>query len=182
MRPLHPDRETRFRALHAEAYPAVLRFATRRVDPSHAEDVVADAFLVAWRRIEDLPPHPEDARAWLFGITRHCLLNTNRGTQRRQALTVRLATAAPADEPAHDGDADLIAQRLDVAAAWRQLSATEQEVLSLHLFEDLTSPQAARVLGISAASYRVRLLRARRALHRHLEHSTPTREQLENQP
>ncbi|WP_432487521.1 RNA polymerase sigma factor [Kineococcus sp. SYSU DK018] len=182
MRALQPDRETRFRALYAQAYPDVLRFAARRAHPSHAEDVAADAFLVAWRRIDEVPPRHEDARAWLFGITRHCLLNAGRGGERRQALTVRLAALTAAGEPTHDGDADFVAQRVDVAAAWRRLSAAEQEALALHLFDDLTSPQAARVLGISAASYRVRLLRARRALRQHLEHPAPTRVQLENQP
>lgn len=34
------------------------------------------------------------------------------------------------------------------------------------MFEDLTSPQAAQVLGITSAAYRLRLLRARRALRR----------------
>ncbi|MEU3452411.1 hypothetical protein ABZ671_02215 [Micromonospora sp. NPDC006766] len=47
MTKLKPDRELRFRALYAEAYLDVLRFAQRRVHPSQAEDVVADAFLVA---------------------------------------------------------------------------------------------------------------------------------------
>ncbi|GAB7189622.1 sigma-70 family RNA polymerase sigma factor [Kineococcus sp. NUM-3379] len=182
MRPLGPDREARFRALYAETYPDVLRFAGRRVHPSHAEDVAADVFLVVWRRLEEVPPRLDDARAWLFGIARHCLLNAGRGDGRRHALTVRLATVLPAQEPVEDVEADLVARRLDVAAAWRQLSATEQEALSLHLFEDLTSPQAARVLGITAASYRLRLMRARRALRRHLDHPAPTRVQLENQP
>lgn len=66
-------------------------------------------------------------------------------------------------------DADLVAQRIDLAAAWRRLSETDQEALSLTVFEDLTSPQAARILGITPASYRLRLLRARRALRRQLD-------------
>ncbi|MFI1995399.1 RNA polymerase sigma factor [Actinoplanes sp. NPDC020271] len=70
MRTLKPDREQRFRALFADTYAEVLRFAQRRVHPSHAEDVVADAFLVAWRRLEEAPGRAGDLRAWLFGIAR----------------------------------------------------------------------------------------------------------------
>ncbi|XVX20441.1 sigma factor-like helix-turn-helix DNA-binding protein [Actinomycetota bacterium] len=58
---------------------------------------------------------------------------------------------------------------MDLAHAWRRLSPVDQEALALAVYEDLTSPQAARVLGISAAAYRLRLMRARRALRRELE-------------
>ena len=168
MRTLQADREGRFRALYADAYADVLRFAQRRVHSSYAEDVVADAFLVAWRRVEEAPSKSDEARAWLFGIVRHCLLNAQRGLGRRDALAVRIAEAAPTD-PTDGSEDDAVVQRLDLAAAWRRLSAAEQETLSLSVFEDLTSPQAARVLGTSAAAYRLRLLRARRALRRQLD-------------
>jgi RNA polymerase sigma-70 factor (ECF subfamily) len=167
--PLKPDREARFRALYADTYVDVLRFAQRRVHPSHAEDVTADAFLVAWRRLSDAPNRPDDLRAWLFGIARNCILNTVRGQGRRDALAVRVAETALPAGPAHGLDADLVAQQMDLAAAWRRLSETDQEALALAVFEDLTSPQAGRVLGITAASYRLRLLRARRALRRQLD-------------
>lgn len=158
----------RFRALYANGYSDVLRFAQRRVHPSHAEDVAADAFLVAWRRLDDAPDKPDDVRAWLFGIARHCLLNTRRGLGRRDALAVRLSEAVPCAAAVDGPEAGLVALRLDLAAAWRQLSDIDQEALSLVVFEDLSSPQAARVLGVTAAAYRVRLLRARRALRRQL--------------
>ncbi|BCY10391.1 hypothetical protein L3i22_054790 [Actinoplanes sp. L3-i22] len=156
--------------MYADTYPHVLRFAQRRVHPSHAEDVAADAFLVAWRRLDQAPPGAADLRAWLFGITRNCLLNTRRGLGRQDALAVRIAVVGtPAGIAASEEDAT--AQRLDLAAAWGRLSAREQETLALTVFDQLSSARAATVLGISAASYRLRLLRARRALRRHLDHA-----------
>jgi RNA polymerase sigma-70 factor (ECF subfamily) len=169
MRTLTQDREARFRALYADAYTDVLRFAQRRVHRSHAEDVTADAFLVAWRRLDDAPNKPDDVRAWLFGIARHCLLNTLRGQGRRDALAVRVAETVPSAHLAEGLDADPVAQGIELAAAWRRLSETDQEALSLTVFEDLSSVQAARVLGITPVSYRLRLLRARRALRRQLD-------------
>ena len=169
-----PDREARFRAIYADAYGDVLRFAKRRVHPSQAEDATADAFLAAWRRLDDAPNKPDDVRAWLFGIARNCLLNTRRGQGRRDALAVRVAETTPSATLAGGSDADLVARRIDLAAAWRRLSETDQETLSLAVFEDLTSPQAARVLGISPVSYRLRLLRARRALRRRLDLAEPS--------
>ncbi len=81
----------------------------------------------------------------------------------RLAQVDDVAVVPPAD-PADPLDADLVAQRLDLAGAGRRLSETDQAVMSLTVFDDLSSLQASGVLGISAASYRLRLLRARRAL------------------
>lgn len=168
-----PDRQSRFQSLYAGAYSDVLRFTQRRIDPAHAEDVTADAFLVAWRRLDDAPIRPDDLRAWLFGIARNCLLNAIRSDGRRVALAVRVAEAFPSTHRPGGNEAENVAHRVDLSAAWQRLSSTDQETLSLTVFEDLTSPQAGRVLGISAACYRLRLLRARRALRQQLDLAEP---------
>ena len=157
-----PDREVRFRQLFDSSYADVLRFVQRRTDPSHAEDVAAEAFLVVWRRLDDAPKRSNDFRAWLFGIARNIQFNAERGRNRHDALAVRLAETAGL--AAQGTEPDLVARQIDLAAAWQRLSATDQEALALTVLDDLTSPQAARVLGISAPAYRLRLLRARRAL------------------
>ena len=161
--------ERRFRTVYADAYDDVLRFVQRRTDPGRAEDVVADTMVAAWRRVEDLPDELGDARAWLFGIARNCLLNETRSYRRRDALGVRIADARRVGGDSTLDDADAIAARVDLAAAWAALSTAEQEVIALSAFEGLTSAQAGAVLGITATAYRLRLSRARGALRRHLE-------------
>lgn len=163
-----PDREHTFRSLYEVVYPDLIRFVQRRAHPSLAEDVVAEAFVVVWRRLDELPGRHEDARAWIFGITRNILLNTHRGEQRRLALGVRLADAAAVTYLGED--ADPIVNRVDLGRAWRLLSEVHQEALGLVVFEDLNAPQAAAVLGISPVAFRLRLSRARRALRLLLEH------------
>ena len=165
-------REARFRAVYEVTYPDLVRFVQRRVHPSHAEDIVADAFLVAWRRFDDLPADAADARAWLFGIAQRTLLNGQRGDRRRQALTIRIADAtvvAQSGDAWEGSDSELVARRLDLAAAWGRLTAVHQEALSLAVWDGLDGPQAARVLGISAVAFRLRLSRARRVLRRYAE-------------
>ncbi|WP_028051156.1 RNA polymerase sigma factor [Cellulomonas sp. URHD0024] len=171
-----PDPQATFVALFESSYSDVVRFAQRRAGPWTAQDVAADAFLVAWRRLADLPPDPDDARAWLFGITRNVILNHDRGDGRRRALTVRVAGETSLID---DDSSELVARRVDLARAWRLLSATHQETLALSAFEGLDAPHAAAVLGISAVAYRLRLTRARRALRAHL---TPTPVSLERTP
>jgi RNA polymerase sigma-70 factor (ECF subfamily) len=163
-----PDRADAFRALYGSVYPDLLRFVQRRTDPGVAEDVVADAMLVLWRRLDEVPSHHDDARAWIFGITRNVMLNAHRGEQRRQALGIRLADVhAGPRVGSHD---DLVANRIDLSRAWHVLSEVHQEALSLSVLEDLTAPQAAAVLGISPVAFRLRLTRARRALRLLLDH------------
>jgi RNA polymerase sigma-70 factor (ECF subfamily) len=173
-RPAPPtSRELRFRAVFEATYDDVLRFAQRRVDPIHAEDVTADVFLVAWRRLDDMPDGG-DARPWLFGVARATLLNHRRGQRRRDALAVRVADAStPAGIADHPDDlGELAAVRLDLASAWARLSAAEQETISLTVWEGLDARGAGAVLGCSATAYRLRLSRARRSLRRHLEASS----------
>ncbi|WP_083472643.1 RNA polymerase sigma factor [Kibdelosporangium phytohabitans] len=167
-----PDREARFTSLYEATYAELLRFAQRRVHATHAEDVVAESFLAAWRRLDDLPPQRDDARAWLFGIVRGVVLNARRGAERQRALAVRLADV-PTSLTA-DVDADLIARQIDVSRAWQHLSAVYQEALALAVLDELSGPQAAAVLGISPIAFRLRLSRARRALRVRLDYLSRT--------
>ncbi len=168
----------RFKAIFTVAYPDVLRFAQRRTATQRAEDVAAETFLTAWRRVVDLPRDLDDARAWLFGIARNVLLNDHRGRRRADDLAVRLADAAQVAADV-ESVADAVATRLAVADAWRLLTPADQEVLGLAVFEQLTSAQAAVVLGTTPGAYRVRLSRARAELRRHLDGAPATITRLE---
>jgi RNA polymerase sigma-70 factor, ECF subfamily len=166
-----PEREQRFREIYDAVYVDLLRFARRRVHPTHAEDVVSDVMLVAWRRLDDVPTDLSAARAWLFGVARKVLQNTRRRGDRHDAVAVRLTEAGqgPAEAGHHP---DLVAHRVDIAAAWPLLSASHQEAIALSVLDGLTAPEAATVLGISATAFRLRLSRARRTLRRHVDSTT----------
>ena len=165
--------EATFRALFEAAYDDLLCFVERRAHPVTAEDVVAEVFLTAWRRLEDVPADLDQARAWLFTVAHNVLRNRRRSDHRQEALALRILHEP--GEPAGDAEADDVAARVDMTRAWNALSTADQEVLTLTVFEGLTGPQAARVLGISGAAFSLRLLRARRRLRRHLS-ATPTKQ------
>jgi DNA-directed RNA polymerase specialized sigma24 family protein len=148
MRPPSDDtlRASRFRDLYETTHADVVRFVRRRAGPDVADDVAHEAFLVAWRRLDDIPVEHGAARAWLFTTARNCILSDRRGAARRDALPIRLA-AERDDTEAVDGEVSL---RLDLQAAWPRLLPDQQ-------------------LGISPAAYRIRLHRARGALRRLLD-------------
>ena len=162
------EREQRFREVYDAVYVDLLRFVRRRVHPTHAEDVVADVMVVAWRRLDDVPADQTAARAWLFGVARKTLQNARRREDRHDALGARLAEVGQgaSDVGQHP---DLVACRVDLAAAWPLLGASDQEAIALSVLDGLSAPEAASVLGITATAFRLRLSRARRALRRHVD-------------
>jgi RNA polymerase sigma factor (sigma-70 family) len=161
------DRRDWFRILYEQHYPAVLRYAARRVPLDAASDVAAETFLVAWRRLDDVPPR--EPLPWLYAAARRCLANEVRGQARSDRLSNRIRDEAGAwADSAPDGLAESVARRLDVLTALATLPTQAQEALRLTEWEQLDDAAAARVAGCSTTTFRVRLHRARRRLARAL--------------
>ena len=73
-----------------ERYAAdIAAYALRRSAAADAADVVADTFLVAWRRRGDIPAEPKTL-PWLYGVARRVLANQRRSRNRRTRLHDRL--------------------------------------------------------------------------------------------
>jgi RNA polymerase sigma-70 factor (ECF subfamily) len=149
------ERRVRFELLYGRHAPAVKAYVLRRAPASLADDLVAEVFVVCWRRFEEVPA---DALPWLLGVARRVLSTHRRGERRSVALRDRLAqtSAPPVDMPAGTSSSLL--------AAMRQLSDADRELLALIAWEGLSVSQAAIVLDARAATVRVRLHRARRRL------------------
>ncbi len=81
----------RFELLYAKHAPAVKAYVLRRSAASTADDVVAEVFVVCWRRFEEVPVDP---LPWLLGVARRVLSTQRRGERRRGALHERLAGQA----------------------------------------------------------------------------------------
>ncbi|WP_328440841.1 sigma-70 family RNA polymerase sigma factor [Streptomyces sp. NBC_00444] len=156
------DTEAQFTDVYRAHYEDVLRFVRRRAHPMNVDDIVAETFLTAWRRRRE---RPRDPRPWLFGTARKVMLNANRGMRRYSALAVRIQEAGQGGMSVVTVDPTASADsRMDLAAAWRSLAAADQEVLALHIWEELSTKDAAGVLGCTRAAYAMRLTRARRRL------------------
>jgi RNA polymerase sigma-70 factor (ECF subfamily) len=152
--------ELRFRDLYRAHYRALQAFARRRcADPADAHDVVAETFLVLWRRIGEAPDG-EEALLWLFGVARRVVANQRRSQTRRDRLTARLR-ALPQDPLAVDSIAFARADAKTVLRAMARLSERDREVLLLAAWEGLSHAQIARVLGCSENAAMIRLHRAR---------------------
>jgi RNA polymerase sigma factor (sigma-70 family) len=153
------ERKQRFDALFAAHGSDIVAYCGwRAISPSDAQDAVADVFLIAWRRLDDIPVG-DTARIWLYATARRVLANQRRSIRRREALHERLAleAAAAPSERASDDCTELV-----VHQALRGLSARDREVLLLAEWEGLSAEEIAVVLGSLAVTVRGRLHRARR--------------------
>jgi RNA polymerase sigma-70 factor (ECF subfamily) len=149
--------EERFAQVFDAHFRAVSAYALRRTTAAEAEDVVAETFLVAWRRLDELP---EDPKAWLLGVARRVLANQRRAAGRRRALVDRMA-----GEPLRTGSAGSTAPVLQALA---RLSQPDREALLLTAWEGLSTAEGATAFGCSPTAFKVRLHRARRRLRTEL--------------
>jgi RNA polymerase sigma-70 factor, ECF subfamily len=153
------ERRSRFERLYGELAPEVQAYVLRRIDPELVGDIVADVFLVAWRRLDDVSDQP---LPWLLGVARKTIANHLRGARRRTALVERLRATA--------GSSTVDVSRAEpVWIALASLGERDREALMLVAWDGFSREEAAAVLGCSNAAFRVRLHRARTKLSRALD-------------
>ena len=155
------ERRAEFEALFVHTRAPLLAYLTRRAPSEDAADLLAEVYLVAWRRRGALPSG-EERRLWLYGVARRLLaehhrLSFGRADAEEGAGNVEMANRQSADD--RRGEA--------VRRALESLSEVNRELVTLTTWERLTPAEAGRVVGITSGTARVRLHRARARLGRH---------------
>jgi RNA polymerase sigma-70 factor (ECF subfamily) len=152
--------EVRFRHLYDGNLEPLRRYCFRRLPADEVDDAVAEVFLVAWRRLGDVPDGDE-ARLWLYGIARNVVRNLRRSRRRRFRLASKVrhveapVVADPGVEVVRRADYQ---ETLDCLSTLRE---RDQEVLRLAAWEELKPTEIGRVVGIDAHAASARLSRAR---------------------
>lgn len=157
--PTPPD-EDDFRRLYERTSSAVYGYVRRYCHEADCDDVLAEVYLVAWRRYDELPPNPVP---WLLGTARRKLAHLWRSRDRRQRLAAELRGVEQLAGP--DCAVEAV-ERTALLAALAALKPDDREVLLLVGWDGLDSAGVAAVLGISRTAARARLSRARRRLAR----------------
>lgn len=161
--PESPKAEARFRRIFDENEAAMREYTSRRLSPADANDATAEVFLVAWRKLDEIPPSDE-ARLWLYGVARNVVRNASRSKTRRTRLFVKASSTGTPDVV---GPEELVVRRSEDAAvltALATLSEADQELLRLRTWEELSSAELATVFGTSASAIDMRLTRAKRRM------------------
>ena len=156
------DASRRFTAIYDAHHAQVYAYAVSRAGRQLADDIVSDTFLVAWRRLAVVPAVP---LPWLLGVARNVVSERYRDEVRQAGLAAELrAWVAEADADVADG----VTERAAVLAALARLSDDDRELLSLLAWHNLSTREAARIIGCSTATFFVKLHRARKRLEQAL--------------
>lgn len=143
-------------------YDRVRHFVMRRVDAHDVDDVVAETFIVAWRRWDDLPQDSELQGAWLLQTARLTLLNFYRSGRRRSALWNRIVgEATPVSLEGVELGSAYDLEDSKVIAVFQSLGAKDREILALVAWEGCSIAELATILKCSQGAARTRLSRAR---------------------
>lgn len=154
-------RMSRFSAIYDAHRNRVWAFVVTQAGRQIADEVVNETFVVAWRRLADIPDPP---LPWLLGVARNLLRANFRAHARHEAIVAELRSwTDPASQQAAD-IGETVAERLALLSALATLAAGDRELLVLTAWQGLTTQEAAKVTGSTPAAIRVRLHRARKRL------------------
>lgn len=154
------DDRSRFVVMYHRHYADILRYAQRRIGSESAQDVAAETFLIAWRRLDDVPT---PALPWLYGVARLNLANHHRSNRREHQLDARMQAATAAGGPVvHRDLAEEVSDRVALADLLGRLPPRDREALQLIAWENLKLKEAAAVAGCSVTAMAMRVHRARR--------------------
>jgi RNA polymerase sigma-70 factor (ECF subfamily) len=148
----------RFEVVYRANVRPLLAYALTRTSRDNAQDVVASTFLVAWRRIDQVPV---DALPWLIGVARRVLADQWRSESRRTALGHRLAADAVTGSTSFRDVADSLVLRNSIRHALMRLRPKDREIVMLVAWQSLSTQQLAVALGCSKALASLRLHKAR---------------------
>ncbi len=157
--------ELRLRSLVAAHSSRVAEYLRRRahlLSDLDTEELLGEVFLVAWRRLDQIPADAEVA--WLIGVARNVQRNARRKEIRRTTMMAKLRprTAGPSAE-------DLVVSHHELQVALLRLSSSDRELLFLRYWDGLTIADIAVALTIKPTVVAKRLSRAVARLESRIE-------------
>ncbi len=140
-------------------------------DPDDAEDIAQETFLRAWNHLKHFDP-TRPLRPWLLSIASNLASN-----RRRSAGRYLLAlTRAFRSEPAPAAPEEKSMERMEASDLWkavRTLKFTDQQVIYLRYFLDLSTHETADVLQVAEGTVKSRLNRAIEKLRNIIQQDFP---------
>lgn len=161
-------REESFAEFYRQHYRLILTVAQQRLNGlTHAEDVTAEVFRIAWQHHEDGKPL---SLKWAYSVLRNLMGNEYRRVRREDAFVESMGPLLTTSgiEPEID-------DALVIRAAIRDLPVADRELISMAYWEDLTNGEIASIIGVRSGTVRVRLHRARKKLETILRSAEFTR-------
>lgn len=157
--------DAEFAEFYRRHFRQIYSYCLRRISPDRIDDAVADTFLVAWRRLADVP-EGASALPWLYGVAYKVLSTQRRGRSRQEALKTKLAASGATPMTGVEDFVVTAEESAQVLEAMSRLKPTDQEILKLAVWEELPYPDIALVLEIAPGAVKQRAYTARKNLTR----------------
>jgi len=152
---------TSFGDLYGRHAADVFRFALYLSgNRAEAEDITSETFVRAWTAPE--PIRMATVKGYLFTIARNLFLQGRRRTSRQVELSEELKDPAEGPQVRAEHDSELAL----ALAALQRLPEVDRSALLMRAEDEMPYDEIARSLGISLASVKVKIHRARLALAR----------------
>ena len=156
-----------FRSLHDRTARDLLGYLLRRaLSAEDAADCLAETFLIAWAKRNEIPLSEERARPWLFGVARNVLRRDRELKQRASSVVIELSR-----ELAHN--VAVARTSGPVTHALEQLSPLDREIIEMLAWDKLSPREVATILDLTPNVVRIRSHRARLRLRQHLATDSP---------
>ena len=155
--------DARFVDVYNRYYKHVYVYCRRRTTADRVDDVVAETFLAAWRKIDQLPTENQTL-PWLYGVAYRVISKEWRTGSRWHRLNQKLESIGV---QAVVGADDFLAVNQEselVLNAMKRLKPKDQEILRLAVWEEVDQPTIAVVLDITVGAVRQRLYNAKKNL------------------
>jgi RNA polymerase sigma-70 factor (ECF subfamily) len=154
-------------------------FARRSADPHVVADLTADTFVTAITGFGSFDPGKGTARSWIFGIARHIYAAHCETYGRQQDRLLRLAGRRDLESD----QLEELLERIDAERAGRDLITglgllpdADRALVELVDLAGLRPKEAATVLGLTPGAVRMRLMRARARLRKHVNATNQSRD------
>ena len=148
------------RELYVRHYEYVLRVVTRHTrNAAVAEEVTHEVFLEVWRTAKSFAGKSQ-VTTWLMAIARNKALSAMR---RRSEAELDEGFAASIEDPADDAAVSFEKRKRSeiLRKCLMQLPRSQREVIDLVYYQEKSVGEAARSMGIPAATVRTRMFYAR---------------------
>ena len=129
-------------------------------DRQHAEDVVQETMVRAWRQAGKLDLTESSLMPWLATVARRIVIDDKR---RKSVRPTEMGDEGLENAPSADMTDDLL-RKVVVTEALQLLSPAHREVLNETILRDRTVNEAAEILGIPVGTVKSRVYYALRAL------------------
>lgn len=151
-----------FTSAYREHYSSVRAYAAACVPASEVDDIVAETFLVAWRRWAEVPT--DWMRGWLIGVARNTVRSRRRATRRATSFLDQLAALPEPTTPDPDEHHQASHELRLLRRAMSTLTSRDQEILLLAGPYGLQLDEISLALDVTKNAATVRLHRARQRL------------------